>query len=154
MHEQKCFCGNMEPWAIHQGTWEESHSPVHPVMGKQTFVQAKESSGVSELVLAPLGCSWGKLGECWLGHTPMAQGDFVKVQPSQGEIPALCCKILGKRERWTEADDTADGDIATFEGSCKKMSASLCQLKILSAFHGDSWQHVLTSFHSHSHMMS
>lgn len=68
----------------------------------------------------------------------MAQGDFVKVQPSQGEIPALCCKILGKRERCTEADDTADGDIATFEGSCKKMSASLCQLKILSAFHGDS----------------
>lgn len=131
MHEQKCLCGSMEPWTIHQGTWEESHSPVHLVMGRQTLVQAKEPSGASELVLAPLGCSWGKLGECWLGHTPTAQGDFVKAQPSQGEIPALCQKILGKRERWTEVDDTADGDTATFEGSCEKMSAPLCQLKIV-----------------------
>lgn len=87
--------GSMGPRTIHQGTWEESHSPVHLVMGRQTLVQAKEPSGASELSW-PL---WAAVGEnlesADLDIHLMAQGDF-KAQPSLRRDLTLCCKILGR----------------------------------------------------------
>ena len=41
---------------LQQETWEESHSPVHWVIGRQISVPAVEPAGDCKLVLGPVGC--------------------------------------------------------------------------------------------------